>query len=367
MPNSSRFARSMTLDIGLLVAEDMNIAALLQWRAVCQGSKLHVSLALTHRLRRMVREFTPVPGELLALVTRHSGLIGGVFALSFLLQAPLLPATMDIYVSDEMFHQIVDGFNTSATLSPTLTYHGIITSSPSYRRQREICRHASYATPTSRHIRIHECGTLSPCSAIVRTWTTGLMNFVTETYLGCAYPVLTFNRLALISDVTLFNLAPDERIVMDSLSKAGFSFASHAGNWDMYKSMLPTHVSLSVSAVNVFPCFREKYICPDQGRFFGDPGSLLFSFAPNIHDTARRTHPLRHMAIWRMCTSGYCHRGCAWSDDSLPRGILSLPTLLVDDVMFDYTSLPRLPVSPDPLSLELPRSNSRRRGRALTI
>lgn len=391
----------------MLLTTAMDTPAMMRWRAVCQATKVHVSVALTQRLRGMIRQFTPHSADFLAVVTECKALIGGLFTLSFLLREPaLVPTTLDVYVDEDAFSRIMDRLRMSATLSRTFVCDGVTNPSDLYRRQREIRRYASYTTDTGKHVRIHQSSTLSPCSPIIRSWTTGLMNFLTEDSFGCAYPVLTFNKRALVSSMTRSGLSFYDDIVISSLSGAGFSFASRPGEWNSVTSNPPlpppltttaidtslpcagfsyasrhdesakfvslaTHIPPSTSTAQTFLCFKAQYICPDQGRFFGDPGSLLVSFAPfraNIWDAScGTTHPVSHMAIWRIWTTGRCHHNCASTDDLLPSGILSLPTLLVDNFIFRLPSLSQVPAGPLPSLAQSPFSVVHQRGRATTI
>ena len=80
-------------------------------------------------------------------------------------------------------------------------------------------------------------------------------------------------------------------------------------------------------------CFRQFYICPSQGRYFGDRGSLVDFFDPIARGEdfcARRSiPPYGPMVVWRVLSNFDCERDCVIYDDDLeePDDISSIPIL----------------------------------------
>ena len=320
-------------EIGDLITDTMDMKSLLAWRRVSRAARTHVASAFQTRLRRLLALFLPATRQLLRTITECRALIGGEVALAFLLRDPdYAPLSMDIFTTDQWFHALVDYLTFSPFISPHLTFHGVTICIRPHRHHREVRRCATFIAQSARIIRIYESTSISAVSPISRSWTSALMNYVTATSFGCAYPELTFNRLALVSEMCLTGMTLEDHRVMGYLRDARFLFAFHPAEWPRYSPVTLPGESLPSG---VFPCLRHRYICPDQGRYFGDDGSLVVFMDPSqdTHDTAylRSEPPYGIMVAWRMWVCGSCARGCAYHDDTLNGGVISMPMLLVND------------------------------------
>ena len=182
-------------------------------------------------------------------------------------------------------------------------------------------------------IHVYESATTSPCSPISRSWTSALMNFVTEHSFGCAYPRLTYGRQAIVSDLALHTMNPYEASMLATMAGQGFSFGVEPSRWAPYAARLGPHLP-----PGVFPCYRDLYICPDQARYFGDRGSLVTYLHPLSDDyraiRSQAIAPHGPMVIWRLWSSSVCEYGCSHNDEQLPPGVVSVLLLLVDDSVF---------------------------------
>ncbi|KAI0746101.1 hypothetical protein C8Q76DRAFT_605297 [Earliella scabrosa] len=316
----------------------------------------------------MLRRFLPSDRELLRIITDCKAIIGGLFALCFLLRdRGFDPSTLDIYASDASFPTLVEYFMYSPLLAPHLRFNGTTMSNHQHRVRFLVRREATFNTNSGKRIRLRESATVSACSPIGRAWTTALMNFVTETSFGCAYPRLTLNQRALISDVYESVLPPEARRMRHVLQHNGFSLQTHPAQWEDYAVQVPPP---SVRPPGIFPCFRSQHLCPDQGRYFGDRGSLVGYFDPTpvAHSVARArgTPPYGPMAAWRLWVRQCCDRACIVNDPILHSSIISSPLIITDERTFHQPS-------DDADTMSNPRALSsipipvRGRGRALTI
>ena len=80
-------------------------------------------------------------------------------------------------------------------------------------------------------------------------------------------------------------------------------------------------------------CLRSTYLCPQQGRYFGDKGSLVAVidlFQTGIQDLKSRSlPPYGIMAAWRLPSDVLCDERCDEVDEIVG------PNLLVASIMLD--------------------------------
>lgn len=119
-----------------------------------------------------------------------------------------------------------------------------------------------------------------------------------------------------------------ERAALDRLAAAGFSFAVSPTAWPEFRS-----TDVEPRRPNSFHCTRRWDLCPDQGRYFGDKGSLVDFFDPlNIDFAVIRkagVPPFGPMVAWRLFTSFECTDGCDRDDMVLHRWLLSSPVFVM--------------------------------------
>ncbi|KAI0706594.1 hypothetical protein C8Q76DRAFT_800999 [Earliella scabrosa] len=245
-------------------------------------------------------------------------------------------------------------FSTSPCICTRLTPLDTADSTPEFTRHRDIRRVSPFITTSGLSLWVYESDSVSACSPISRTFCSALMNFVTEYSFGCAYPRLTLSKKSLQSDLSLDTLSNEDYTVSHRLKSFGFEFATHPAEWPEYRN----RVSCDATS-NAFPCFHDKYICPDQGRYFGDKGSLV-AFMDTLgvdpaFARARGIMPFGHAAAWRLWNSSRCVQLCAFLDDLLHEGVVSMPLFIAhravlpeypyNNAVLDY---PRSVTSPPP-------------------
>ncbi|KAI0698763.1 hypothetical protein C8Q76DRAFT_802837 [Earliella scabrosa] len=314
--------------ISACMADNMDTPTLVAWRACSSTTYEHACESLSHRLHALVKLFTPKSARLLRLVTQTHTVIGGEFALAHVLgDRSIIPDRLDIFASDEAFHTTVHALMRSPSLSPLLSFLGVRPFTRGYASHRGVDRVAIFAACRKRLILVHHSNDHNSFSPITREWTTALFNFVTEYSLGCAYPRLTFTRRALVSEPRTYSLTNSDIRTLGLISGAGFAFASHPALWEEYKHLRP-----ALTPPGTFPCARRLFICPDQGRCFGDAGSWVQFAHPLGNDiAAARTAciaPFGRMAAWRLLTIGGCDENCVHDDALVPAGAIVIATAL---------------------------------------
>ena len=82
-------------------------------------------------------------------------------------------------------------------------------------------------------------------------------------------------------------------------------------------------------------CWRHLYICPSQGRYFGDRGSFVDFFDPltgcEAYCAVRSIAPFGPMIVWRVLSTFNCEEGCDIYDDVLEEGVSSVPVIFRKD------------------------------------
>lgn len=316
-----------------LVLDYSDIQTLVAVRSTCRANYLHVAAAYQRTLRRILSVFVPRSSELLRIVTDCCGVIGGEAALAFCLRDPsFLPGALHIYTADGWFEPLIELLSNSSFYATHLESLGAITVPQPLARLRGIRHQAILRTATGKFIYLFESTTVSSCTPISRAWTTALMNFVTAHSFGCAHPRLLQGRRALYSDLAVHTFPHCESATLQRLITAGFSFGIDPTAWPEFqglRSRPPPHRDV------VRPCVRGHFLCPDQGRFFGDRGSLvgLLDSLEVGYESLRWDDipPFGHMPVWRMLGSFQCTEDCASRDPVLPGGIVSITMLAPHD------------------------------------
>ncbi len=304
-----------------MIAENLDVASLLAFQRVCHNSYTIATSVLSSDRCRLVKHYIPQVNLLLDHMRRHRAVIGGLAALAFVLRDPsLFPDTLDLFVpgrttgplceqafrDDPEFHLLPEGvIDRSDTAGESL--------------HRSVAREVTYRTPNGRFIKLHIAEKDTALEPIVTSWTSALVNYVGADSFACGYPLLTLRRRGMsIRSVDL----PERHLPMFArLIRSRFDFATYA-IWPEYAYPC---VLRYLDGVWTYPCMRYFYICPVQGRFFGDGGSLLALFDP-LHTymdiLLRQQNPPYGMAvIWRLRTTPHvCDGPCNDEDVIMPRG-----------------------------------------------
>ena len=78
-------------------------------------------------------------------------------------------------------------------------------------------------------------------------------------------------------------------------------------------------------------CWRHLYICPAQGRYFGDQGSFVDFFDPlgrgEAYCAQRNIPPFGPMIVWRVLSNFDCENNCDIYDEVLEEGVTYIPVL----------------------------------------
>lgn len=328
-----------------LLTETMDMLSLISWRRTCHTNYAQVRALLRRSLIVSLDPFFRHPGRFLRILTRYKAVIGGLTAISYVLRDPTVNSSvLEIYVSMFWYNAMVYSMSICPYNKATVAR---ITARPSgipFTIDRDVVSYTTFYLTNGRRIVVYRSGSVSPCSPLTRTPSTASMNFITEYSFGCAYPTLTLRRRALLSDMRLQAMTPLDRIVMNDLLKIGFSFAVCASAWPEYP-VTPDNFPEPIQE-DTHPCFRARHVCPFQGRFFGDSGSLVDLMDPlGLSAVALRPAgipPFGPMSLWRLHSSFTCANFCDADDDILPDSIVSMPMMFLVDP-FQSPQIHRIP------------------------
>lgn len=282
-------------------------------------------------LSRLVSRFFPDPRAFLDLMTPWQALIVGEAALSHVLRDPTLcRSTFEIAVANHRYQPFVDNMLRLLASDSLISSHGEKPVPEDFPFNRHISRITDVHLTSGLLVTVYESCTPTASDVICGSWTTALMNFVSAYSFGCAYPRLTLNRLALLCDTRANAMCSADHDVDRHLRNLGFRFDTRALAW-------PLHLPDQGSTTNhlVHGCGSDIYVCPLQGRYFGDVGSLIVYHDGLSVDLALLRHlqvaPYGRMVSWRLPSSGTCKGLCKMKGNVLPPLIVTTLSEFVDD------------------------------------
>ena len=319
-------------DVAGMIVDHMDVRSILAWRDTCVVNYAHATAALKRTLTAMLNSFLLQPNALLDVISRYGAVIGGETALAFVLRhRPFQPLTLEIFANTSMYRPFCHEVVTDPRIGPDIVEVSLTTTRYPYNVDRDILETTCIHMRSTRTIYVHRSATLSPLSPIARSLCTALVNFVTPHSFGCAYPRLTFDDKSLLSDLRQASMNDLDKDIMRMLSEQQIAVAVDPASWQRYRpwSSTPSVVG-SMKA-----CWRSHHICPDQGRFFGDNGSLVDFLDPIGMPVAlleeRGSPPFGTAVMWRLFSSYRCPLSCESHDSNLPLGQTSTAVILVDD------------------------------------
>ncbi|OJT13875.1 hypothetical protein TRAPUB_9544 [Trametes pubescens] len=283
-----------------------------------------VEILLLNR-RKILRHYVPNPDLLWEHLEETRAVIAGLAALSFILRdLSLLPATLDLYTSSAhggRLEQLVEQ-------EQALPIDDIqILDDPWNELQPNICRSVTFATHDGRYIAVNSSASLSPLDPIAASPTTAVINWVSPYVFACGYPALTLRRQSL--GLPPFGPEPLLHSIQHRLCELGFDIRSEPAAWPDYTLCASPPRNHSQQ-----PCLHRYYVCPRQGRFFGNKGSLLMVF--NLADlnldhlAQQRQPPFGVATAWRLLNAYRdCDGCCVHGDPLLPDVEYTLPLVIV--------------------------------------
>ena len=310
----------------------MDLLSLLAWRGSCIVNYAHATAALKRTLTSMINPFLSHPAAILDIISRYSAVIGGEVALAFVRRPhPIQPRTLEIFASTSLYRLLCDDFMSDPRLSPDIVSTISVTTHFPYNIQSDVLETMQIVLRSSRTIYIRRSSTLSPLSPIARSICTAMVNFVTPHCFGCAYPRLTLDDKALISDSREDSMADFDATIMRTLAMQQIDVAVDPATWQQYRIWSPSPANTDTAKA----CWRSHYICPEQGRFFGDRGSLVDFIDPLGTPPAalqkQGSPPFGTSVIWRLSSSYRCPLSCQSHDNILLIGQTSTAIILLDD------------------------------------
>ena len=314
----------------------MDLPTILEWRRTCILNYAHATAALKRTLTILLNPFLSQPVALLDLISRYGAVIGGEVALAFILRHRLFqPHTLEIFTGTSMYQLLCREILSDPRIVPDITGLAVTILPHPHNLQRDILETTHIHLRAARTLYIHRSSTLSPLSPIARSICTAMVNFVTPHCFGCAYPRLTLDDKALLSDLSESSMSDFDASLMLRLVEQGIDVSIDPATWKQYRTWSPT----PTLADSTKACWRSHYICPEQGRFFGDQGSLIDFIDPLGTPTAalrgRGLPPFGTSVIWRLSSLYRCPLSCEAHDSTLPTGQTSVAIILMDDPFVD--------------------------------
>ena len=339
----------------------MDLLTLFGWKACSRQNYMEVSDELRESLRLLLADFVPSPATLLSLITRARALISGIFAIRYMLRDEAIVVDCpDIYVGSVQFHTFIDDFADNPALSGYQTSWSIATFPDLYAYARQTTHCVEVRLSTGKTINIHASATASACHPLACSPSSLGTSFITEFCIATAYPRLTLQRRGIICLDRLSNARPGEIAMYERLEAHGFRFEEDPAAWPEYWD--------SVGNAEPIGCLRARFLCPQQGRYFGDKGSMVViidKFSMGLGELkARNLPPYGFMAAWRLPSTVLCDEQCDELDDVIGPDILTTSVMFEDDIFTAQFPRTYNDFKPDGF---WSNSGTRRRGRTLTM
>ena len=315
-----------------MIVDEMDLPSLLAWRSSCAVNYAHATAALQRTLTSLINPFLSHPHALLGTISRYSAVIGGEVALAFIHRhQPFQPHTLEIFASASLYEPLCFELLSHPGIVPdVLSSASTVTLYP-HNVRRDVLETTQIDLRSTHTLYIRRSSTLSPLSPIVRSICTAMANFVTPHSFGCAYPSLTLHNKSLLSDLTEEAILEFDANILRRLIDQQIELAVDPVLWQQYRVWSPTPTVTSTTKV----CWRSHYICPGQGRFFGDRGSLVDFIDPiNTPAPVLQQHgspPFGTAVVWRLSSTYQCPLSCELHDSTLPIGQISTAVILMLD------------------------------------
>lgn len=332
----------------------MDLLSLTRWRATCWTNYYEATSSFKRSLIKLLDPFVPNPQSLIDIVGDHHSIFGGEMALSFVLRDwSYIPQDLEIFASHFDFDALCDAITDDPLISSKIQGRTYVYNTVMRSLRRLVSATLILRMPGGCAILIHRSYTVSASAPLTRSVCTALSNFVTPYGFGCSHPSLTLERRALLADQELPHITPFDHTVLNHLLKHRFSMAVSPAAWPEYRR--PYHLEgaddpdvayteftedgrvLDPADDHVVAkeCWRDRYVCPSQGRYFGDRGSFVDFFDPlkgdKAHCVEHNITPFGPMAIWRVTSTFDCEEGCDYFDEVLEEGVSSVSVLFKKD------------------------------------
>ncbi|KAL1942586.1 hypothetical protein VTO73DRAFT_6188 [Trametes versicolor] len=284
------------------IADMCDLPSLLALRLTSSYLGKHVHSVLQSDLAALLRHYVDVPDALLGHMSTTGALIGGLAALSFLLRdRSMRPPSLDIFVAlqEAEYLEILLGRDVTRgmQLVSTVDYDALNPDNTPPQTSRVV----TYLCVSGRLLTIHKSTSPSALDPIALSPTTALINWVSPHAFGCGYPELSLNRRAIASPGP--PAYPANGAVFVHLDNHGFDTQLSPWFWSRYEELV-----MPSDRRCYRPCLRRLYMCPGQGRYFGDAGTLLNVF--DLHGTdhavmrSKRQLPYGVSLVWRLPFGG---------------------------------------------------------------
>ena len=315
-----------------MIADEMDIASVICWRQTCTANYAHAVGSLERKLVQLVDLFVTYPTALLRVVTEFNAVIGGEVALAYILRdVPIRPHSLEIFASRLQYEAICRAIISDPLLSVDIVDATTLKAHYTLCTQRDITQTLQLRLRSGLEMHVRRSSTLSPLSPIARVPCTAFMNFVTPQSFGCAYPRLTLNHQSLLSDLATGAADHLDEAARKLLVDVGIDAAVRPSHWREYR--IWSRTPSDMDTVNA--CWRSHFICPEQGRFFGDRGSFVDFISPlecgAVELRIRRAPPFGCTIVWRLSSSYECVMSCEGRDRLLPNGVTSQAIMFVHD------------------------------------
>ncbi|KAI0687479.1 hypothetical protein C8Q76DRAFT_803435 [Earliella scabrosa] len=270
----------------------LDFRALMRLRRVSHGCLRLVHEELFESLRVLVQTFVRNADELVDVLTRLDGYIGGDVALLFFLRTSHFHAnSLELYVPPTAYDILRDylRIRQGAIERPPPTFSDHV---EYVWNTRAVEQYTDFRTPSNHTVRLFQSVTHDALAPITRGWATHTINYVNATYFGCAHPSLLFSYRAWLSVE-----GDDEFALLREAETRGFDVRFCPSQWP---------------DLGVGLCGAARGLCPSQVRRFSERHAIAARMRPTADQ------PLATRLRWRT-SEVPCGGPCL--ADSRPQGL----------------------------------------------
>ncbi|KAH9855224.1 hypothetical protein C2E23DRAFT_883187 [Lenzites betulinus] len=266
-----------------LVINSCDMTTLLALRRTSVIFSFHITNILASDRDRLLSHYVPDCHSLKRHLLQARALIGGFSVLSFILRDPSIrPPCLEIFVpasSSELLKRLLCE-DTTLLLQldpspPTLPPHPSMTLA-------HITTVTTFNAAHNRFVAIFTSTSETALEPIAASPASAMVNWLSPSAFGCGYPALTLKLQSIVMEPSDYDI-PLILLYAD-LARHGFQISFEPHRFNNWSTRIPPSPIPSQQ-----PCLRRWYLCPDQGRFFGDGGSLVM-IIDLLHEDLEQLH-----------------------------------------------------------------------------
>lgn len=259
------------------VIDEMPLLAMYRLALTCKAFRELVYRQLPFNIRARYRAFVQDVDGLMEIMEKTCAVAFGSFVASIISGAPHWePQNIDFIVNGghratAIFSRFLYRNGYTETVIP---FNQALIAADEKRHSYDI-RRIFYRYSDNAQVTLFNCTAISTAYVLLNSYSTLSFQYITPSYLCCAYPFLTLYDNALLNP----------RLVHERSSKL---------LWERYDKRGWDHWTYGTDASKYAKGINRKFLCPHRLRFVGDAGCLIMPLTRKDTWTTRAEFLLKH-------------------------------------------------------------------------